>query len=91
MISILFKEGRNLAPKDSNNLSDPYIKALLPLNFPVVKTETVKSHVNKETLNPKWYFYTTCFVGVTPQDFANLPPVTVSQFYKLNDNNLFYR
>lgn len=41
-----FVEGKNLAPKDSNGLSDPYLK-LIEIHE--------KTNIVKKTLNPVWH------------------------------------
>ena len=47
--------GRNLASKDSNGFSDPYVVAhLLDKDGKQIKSSKTKSKVIKKTLNPQW-------------------------------------
>ena len=57
-------EAQNLAPKDSNGLSDPYIKLkFLPKTG---KTSRWKTEIIKHNLNPKWNESFT--IDLTPED-----------------------
>ena len=47
---IIFSQGRDLAAKDSNGLSDPYVRVtLLP-----DKKHRLETKIKRRTLNPRW-------------------------------------
>jgi len=55
ILSLHVLGGRNLASKDSNGLSDPYVVAqLLDANGKIIKSSTQKTSVVKKSLNPTW-------------------------------------
>ena len=52
---IIVHEGRNLASKDSNGLSDPYVTCCFSnTTNPKAKSEKKKTDTIKKTLNPNW-------------------------------------
>ena len=47
---LFFSQGRDLAAKDSNGLSDPYVRVtLLP-----DKKHRLETKIKRRTLNPRW-------------------------------------
>lgn len=82
-IHLTFKQGRNLAPKDANGASDPYIKTSV---FPTYPTGNKPIHYKSKfipvTLNPEWNFVVVCYTGITKDTLHKLPPLKVEVWDK---------
>ena len=61
MISIVSLQARDLAAKDTNGLSDPYVRVtLLP-----DKKRRLETKIKRRTLNPRWnetFYFEGCFL-----------------------------
>ena len=71
-LDIFLKEGKNLAVRDSNGLSDPYVKVLLN-GSNVYKSKTILKN-----LNPQWNERFTLNLSKNNRSKKNLSPSSIS-------------